>query len=50
MLLTSEYLRSCEDLIGQSKTAEVMVRLMAVKDETAYKSEILSGSISTCLP
>lgn len=44
MLLTSEYLRSCEDLIGQSKTAEVIVRLMAVKDETAYKSEILSLS------
>ncbi len=44
MLLTKSYLAECEELIAQSKTAEVLNRLIAVKDATGYKNEILSLS------
>lgn len=44
MLLTKTYLAECEELIAQSKTADVLQRLLAVKEETAYKEEILSLS------
>ena len=44
MQLTKTYLDECEQLIGQSKTAEVLKRLLTVKDETGYKNVILSLS------
>ncbi|MEL7225090.1 MAG: hypothetical protein AAGL17_09510 [Cyanobacteria bacterium J06576_12] len=44
MQLTENYLAECETLIGQSKTPEVLKRLLAVKDETGYKNVILSLS------
>ncbi len=44
MQLTKDYLDECERLIGQSKTPEVLQRLLAVKQETGYKNVILSLS------
>lgn len=44
MEITKTYLDACEELIAQSKTADAIAQLMAVKEQTGYKAEIVSLS------
>lgn len=44
MKITNAYLAECEKLLSQDKTSDVITRLMAVREATAYKSEVISLS------